>query len=154
MPSWVNGKVVVALTGLAVLAALLLTLSLGLVGADGEDAAVEDAVRDYTTGLASFDGRRACGALTPEARRELVEVLRKEFSAAGARGCNDAVRRSSLPFVVDTDALERPEIEDVRVRGRRARVDVNGDRLELVRVEGRWLLEGPLFLDPGEAQPS
>jgi hypothetical protein len=154
MPSWVNGKLVAALTGLAVLAALLLTLSLGLVGADGEDAAIQEAVRDYTTGLASFEGERACSVLTPAARRELVQVLREDFSATGARGCIEAVRRSSLPFVVDTDPLEQPEIEDVRVRGRRARVDVNGDLLELVRVDGRWLLEGPLFLDPGLAQPS
>lgn len=38
--------------------------------------------------------------------------------------------------------------------GRRARVEVNGDSMELARVGGRWLLEGPLFLDPDLAQPA
>jgi hypothetical protein len=154
MPTWVNGKIVALLAALAGLAAVLLTLSLGLVGRDGEDGRVEDAVREYTTGLASFNGGRACSVLTPAARRELVEELREHFLATGARSCPEAVRRSSLPLVTDTEALERPRIEDVRVSGRRARVEVNGDSLELVRMGGRWLLDGPLFLDPDVAQPA
>jgi hypothetical protein len=114
MPIWVNGKIVALLVALAGLAAVLLTLSLGLVGRGGEDGRVEDTVRKYTTGLASFNGGRACSVLTPAARRELVEVLREHFLAVGARNCSESVRRSSLPFVTDTEA---PSIRGSRMFG-------------------------------------
>ena len=126
-------------------AAALLAAALALAGCGGGDApraTPEDGVRAaanaYLGALAARDWQRACGLMTPAARRDLTDAAGascpRALAAGGAEGAEElASARREIPGA------------DVHIRGTAAAIGPLGTAqqpLRLQRVGGRWLVAG------------
>ena len=113
-------------------------------GDDGpsDEEQVRTAAREY---LVSFgeggDPGDACGRMTTEARRAVVETVTAAFPNAAELPCEEAVRALSADLPPERRrALKEARIVEVKIAGDSA--DVRADRLpgttKLTRVDGEW----------------
>jgi hypothetical protein len=97
---------------------------------------VRAAVRAYLGALAAHDWSRACGLMTPAARRDVADAAGTSCSRALAAGGAEAAGELA-------SAQREVAGADVRIRGTRASVGPLGTAqkdLRLQRVGGRWLV--------------
>jgi hypothetical protein len=132
-------------------AAGLIALTLALAGCAGESESdrAGDAVHEWVEALADRDGAKACGAMTPTGRYELVLML--QIWVNGPRDLDDCERQvagiGGSPGKGEADV----EIANVSVDGARATVETEGNpeggpsRVQLRRDGDRWLVHGFLL---------
>jgi hypothetical protein len=120
------------------LSVLLAVLALAGCGGGGSDepSNPEATVQAYLNALADNEGEEACGFLTPDIRRQIVEQ-------AGSPSCPEAVADFNEFLGEDADLLKDAVVDDVVVRGDSASANVTGVvadsvEVELERIDGEW----------------
>ena len=118
--------------GVAALAAVAIAAGCGNSQKSTDEADVRQVVEGFYTALENRDGKRACAALTEEARREPGSIDQS------GRPCEEAL-------VEMFGGPPRPRIARVEVDGNEATVQLTdggeGGTATLVKEDGRWQLE-------------
>jgi hypothetical protein len=117
--------------GVAALAALAVAAGCGDSEPSDDEADVRRAVDGFYTALEHRDGKRACAALTEEARREPGAI------DGSGEPCEEAI-------VEMFGGPPRPGIASVEVDGSEATVQLTGGEggtATLVKKDGRWRLD-------------
>ncbi len=116
-------------------AILLLTLgAVPLTSCASDEERVEKTLTTYLTAVVEADGPTACAQLAPAARDDLVT------SVAGARDCEDAVRRYRSGLTAQQrEELRTARVTEVSIEGDHATARVAGaESGSLEQVEGEW----------------
>jgi ketosteroid isomerase-like protein len=111
-----------------------LALALGACGGDSDEDQVSEAIENSYSAFAEGDAEAFCDTLSPDYLADFEDYY---------EGCDSRVLdgvREQAPSP-EEDILEAPEITDVQIDGETASATVNGESLELVRVEGEWKLD-------------
>ena len=105
-----------------------------LTGCGSDEQRVEKTLTTYLTAVVEADGPTACAQLAPAARDDLVS------SVAGARDCEDAVRRYRSGLTAQQrEELRTARVTEVSIEGDRATARVAGaESGSLEQVEGEW----------------
>ena len=120
---------------------------------EGDAKGAETTVREYLRALVQKDGAKACGRLTPDYQRSIVEkneeFARKHDSGTCAE-LIDAITKTAGPATFEGQALNTATVDKiplkVRVRtgGEEQNATVTGaqglQRYELVTSKGKWLI--------------
>ncbi len=129
---------------LTLLALLAAAAGAGGGGGDeggGDEDEVRRVARDYLTGLAAGNGRRACGSMTEAAQKAAVETVTAAFPDSPEVTCEQAVEDLSADMdPTRKRALLNPEFREVEVSGDRATVAIKGAEgsAVLARTGDQW----------------
>lgn len=126
----------------------------GSAGAPKRDSkGAENAVREYLRALVEKDGAKACGRLTPDYQRVIVEKNAEFARKNGASTCPeliDAITKTAGPATFEGQPLNAGTIDKiklestVRVGGQEQNATVTGtqglQRYELITSKGEWMI--------------
>ena len=113
--------------------ALALALALGACGEKSDADQVTEAIEDSYGAFAEGDADAFCASLTPDYLADFKDYW---------DGCDAAtLERINAKVVNDADALEDPDVSEVDVKGRNADAIVNGEDLEINKIDGVWKLD-------------
>jgi hypothetical protein len=123
-----------SLRAVAVMAAgLALAVAPGCGGSDEDD--VKDVIKDYASGVAEGDGKKVCGTLSEDSK--------KQFDQAGSK-CEDAFK-SFGGFLTDEQKDKLKDIDpDVEIDGDNATANVDelqgtgSTEVKLKKEDGDW----------------
>lgn len=127
---------------------------LAACGGDDEDkggspeAEVRKVVKDYLTALGAGNDQRACGNLSPEGQKALVEEVTAAFATSDDMSCREALRELAADIAQDDKrVLLNPEVGKVSVNGSMATAEVRrlAGPVPLRRVGDRWRVERSSF---------
>lgn len=134
------------------LAALLIAAALlaGCGTSEGSDSSqVEGTVLGYLTDLAEGDGQGACGRLSGEEARKLLEEVLRSVPELRATSCVDAIDKLSGGLGgEERKILEEARIDKVTIDGDSASATVVGgtNTARLTKVDGVWVISGGIRL--------
>lgn len=110
-------------------------------GGSGDEDEIRRVARDYLSGLAAGNGRRACAQMTDSARKAAVDLVTGAFANAPDVTCEQAVEDLSADIAPDRkQALLNPKVREVEIDGDAARVIVEGvtGSTQLTRDGDAW----------------
>lgn len=141
--------------GLAATLALLATSAAACGGGDAAAEEVKDAARTFFKAIADGDGKRVCGLMRPDARREFAADVR-ELVLADTMTCEYALTVFAGGLTDDERrALGAASVQKVEFAGDRALIhdedietsallaehhENNGEPMAFAREQGRWLV--------------
>ena len=109
----------------------------------GDEAAIEQAVRNYGVAIADGEATRACALLSPAGRRQ-IEQQQSALTKRQISSCPPAVRALNESLSPeDAEASREIELEQIEVDGDAATARVvDGNGVLLVRSGESWLIAG------------
>ena len=116
----------------------------GATGGDSSDPrlALVAVIRRYQKDFIDKDVEDACTLLTAAGKKQMITGGRGRTCAESIRRILDQAKRSDIKLIEETRA--GIHVDDVTIRGDDATVRIaTGERLRLVRLGGRWLVDDP-----------
>jgi hypothetical protein len=126
----------------ATVATVLVALGVAGCGGGGDRSAIEKVTHNYTTALASGNGRMACAQLTES---EVTALLNSVSQDINSSSCASAVDQVSNSLGGDGAAKVRnARLINLRIQGNNARGTLAGSSIQIrfLKVSGHWYISG------------